>query len=570
MSARATVRTATVLLLTGIGMVNAATDMLLPWHPFADYGFSATNRGYVTAVRPAAAAAGLRLGDRIDVGRLTPAGRMLVSYLATAPPGSRLQLPLVSGRTVTVTSVVRTRSLADNLSDWLSNVAVLLYAFIAALLVLLRPSPATWAFYVFSLTSFSGGTLISEFAPFPLLFGLSLYYAASAAASVAALVSFALRFPGVKLGAAAAAIERVALFALAPIFTACVVGKFALYVLAGAVAPNWFAAAIVAWFFGGTAFGVIVLIARYSTAERSVRNQLQWVVIAFAVAFLPRLAIRFTETNLGLFPPLWVVNVADAWTVLAPLAVAYTVLRHRLFDIRFVVSRALIYASITALAGGTLASLDWAFGRWLSEWRFALAAELALTLAIGAVFGSVHRRVERALNAVIFRSQTLALDALRRFAQEVDLIADPQRLIAQTFEALQARLESDYVAIYTAEGASYVLAAPHGGAAPALLPSDDFAVLRLRRWSETFACDEPAHPLRDALLVPMSARGHLIGFVACGPKRDRTHYLPAEIETLAGLAHRVGNAYAWLTFRGGATAEETLLLGSERERSASD
>lgn len=47
----------------------------------------------------------------------------------------------------------------------------------------------------------------------------------------------------------------------------------------------------------------------------------------------------------------------------------------------------------------------------------------------------------------------------------------------------------------------------------------------------------------------MVARNDLVGFPCCGPKTDRTHYLPNEIETLATLAHRTGNAFAWLALR---------------------
>ena len=56
-------------------------------------------------------------------------------------------------------------------------------------------------------------------------------------------------------------------------------------------------------------------------------------------------------------------------------------------------------------------------------------------------------------------------------------------------------------------------------------------------------------PLRGSLLLPMTAHTQLVGFIACGPKRDRTHYLPGEVETLSALAHRSGSAYLWLTAR---------------------
>ena len=208
-----------------------------------------------------------------------------------------------------------------------------------------------------------------------------------------------------------------------------------------------------------------------------------------------------------------------------------------------------MYGVLTSVTVGLLALLDWAFGRWLVESRFALLGELALALLLGTVLTTAHRRIEHALNQIIFRAQTLALHALRRFTQEIDLIPDPQRLLTQTYDALRMRLDSDYVGIYAADGSSFVLGTGRPGALPQLLPTDDFAVLRLRRWSEAFECDEPEHPLRGALLLPMTARTQLVGFIACGPKRDHTHYLPEEVETLSTLAHRAGSAYGWLTLR---------------------
>jgi hypothetical protein len=56
-----------------------------------------------------------------------------------------------------------------------------------------------------------------------------------------------------------------------------------------------------------------------------------------------------------------------------------------------------------------------------------------------------------------------------------------------------------------------------------------------------------AHPLSEALLLPMSIRGSLLGLLVCGPKRERTHYLTEEIDALALVAHRVGTAYELLS-----------------------
>lgn len=293
------------------------------------------------------------------------------------------------------------------------------------------------------------------------------------------------------------------------------------------------------------ALAVVTLLVRYGTAEALDRNRLRWVVAAFAVAYVPSFIIFFAMTQ-GRQPGPLLYNCAAAWQAIAPIALAYTVLKHRLFDIRFVIS-ALVYTVMTSFSVGLLALADWGFSSWLAQSRFALAAEVVLALLLGVTMSNVHKCLERFLNGVIFRAQTIALHALRRFAQETDLIPDPEHLLCQTYEALRTRLESEYAAIYTAEGSSYVLTTPSAASTPALLSAHDFAVLRLRRWHEPFECDEPEHSLRGALMLPMNARGQLVGFVVCGPKRDHTHYLPEELETLTFLTHRMGSAFALLT-----------------------
>lgn len=267
------------------------------------------------------------------------------------------------------------------------------------------------------------------------------------------------------------------------------------------------------------------------------------------MAFFPTIAINFVETELGIFPPVTVINLAQAWLLLAPIALAYTILKHRLFDIRLVVSRALVYGLLMSFTVAALALIDWGFGRWLAESRFALVVELGLAVGIGVLLTTLHKRAESLLNGIIFRAQTLALKALHRFALETDLIAEPQNLLSQTYEALRTRLEAEFAGIYTLVGTTFALETPACEFLPQQFSGSDFAVLRLRRWHEAFECDEPEHPLRGSLLLPMISRGELIGFIVCGPKLDHTHYLPEEVDTLELLAHRAGTAYVLLVSR---------------------
>lgn len=543
---RAVARSVCIVALTAVACAITGSDLALPWHPYGWFGFLVTNGNVVTMATPIAGGA-IHDGDRIDLHRMSPEDRLRLTR--SGPPGYVLKLPLISGRAVTVVARPYVRSLADNVTDIVEVLATLAYIVIAAALVLLRPAPATWAFFGFSY-SFCIFAATPSTWPFFFAVAWQVLFLVSSGISCSAFVLFALRFPDNKPSRIGRVVERALLFGLSPILVVLSLYGFLSYVFAGNFVTGASLAVVI---IGETvfAFGIVVLISRYVSAEVAERNRLRWVVVAFAVAYLPALALEAIYGSGAALIPVSpeLINICQAWEVLAPIALAYTVLRHRLFDVRFVVSRALVYAFMTSLVVGAIALADWSFSRWLAESRFALIAELALALLLGAVLTVAHRRIEHFLNSVVFRTQLMALEALRRFAKETDLISDPQRLLTQTYEALHVRMECDYVAIYTADGASFVLATPPETSTPPLMAGDDFAVLRLRRWSEPFECDEPAHPLRTALFVPMVARTRLVGFIVCGPKRDRTHYLPDEIDTLSTLAHRAGSAYLWLTLR---------------------
>lgn len=546
---RAAVRTVFVLVFTAYLVALTGVDILLPWHPFATFGFSADRTGVVTSADPIASARGLHTGDRLAVARMSPAERVRLGFFSGAPDGSVIRLPLRDGRTVKLTAHIFRRSFADNASDIVSVLALAAYIILAGVLVLMRPMPATWAFYGFSTFFCFSGTLAESYQPPALLFWTwGLFFLESAIAPIA-FAEFALRFPDRVPHGAWKLIERVLVLGAAPALAAMVVGTYAAFIVAGNPGPAALAVAARVLSVLLYAFGVVVLVERYATADEGSRSRLQWVVAAFAVAFLPTIVLNVIESELAIFPPVTVINLAQAWQLLAPIALAYTILRHRLFDIRLVVSRALVYGLLMSSTVGALALVDWAFGRWLAESRFALVVELGLAVCIGVLLTTLHKRLEAFLNGVIFRAQTLALKALHRFALETDLIAEPQHLLGQTYEALRARLENEFAGIYTVAGTSYVLETPACEALPQQLSGSDFAVLRLRRWHETFECDEPDHPLRGSLLLPMTARGQLIGFIACGPKRDHTHYLPEEVATLDLLAHRAGTSYVLLTSR---------------------
>ena len=138
---RSMLRVWCIVLATAVAFAVVAPDLALPWQPWSTLGFFTVD-GAVVAVDAQAARSGLRVGDVVNVERLDTQGRgRLFTLQSFAPVGAVLTVPLNSGRSVTLTAHPYPRSLAANVTDAIEVIGLLLYLFIAATMVLLRPMP---------------------------------------------------------------------------------------------------------------------------------------------------------------------------------------------------------------------------------------------------------------------------------------------------------------------------------------------------------------------------------------------------------------------------------------------
>jgi hypothetical protein len=249
-------------------------------------------------------------------------------------------------------------------------------------------------------------------------------------------------------------------------------------------------------------------------------------------------------------------DAATGWLrYAAGIGMAYAVLRHRLVDLNLVISRAAIFSVASVLLIAVFLLAEWALALVLGQLagsRFGPQSQTVLAvliaLAVGISARSIHRAVEHRLNRVFFARRYRALADLHRFSLETDVATDANALLGLTLAVLERSIDAQYVTMYVGQpddgyGAIYGAAA----IGPARFDSNDGLILRLRRWGEAFVDDAYGAVFYRALVCPMTLRGLLYGFVVCGPKIDRTSYLPEEQETLASLVHRVGIAYEWLT-----------------------
>ncbi|MBV8117148.1 MAG: hypothetical protein JOZ01_04180, partial [Candidatus Eremiobacteraeota bacterium] len=278
-----------VLVLSGWVFVESGLDLVIPWRPYGVFGYSTNPYGVVTRVDTQAAANGLHVGDHIDArrGSFSVLLTGLESYQVYAPAGTTETVPLTSGKTVRVTAHTLSRTRINDITNEIETLALLASVVIASMLVVLRASPVTWAFYVFCLgfIGFGVGSIFRTYASAPLLWTALFLNTIFFQAGPFAFCEFALRFPTITLSRIASRAERL-LLAGAALSVATATGCFMAYAPFRLVSPDAvFRPALL-----NPAISVIaiaILAFRYFAAETDSRNRLRWIVVSFALAFVP-------------------------------------------------------------------------------------------------------------------------------------------------------------------------------------------------------------------------------------------------------------------------------------------
>jgi hypothetical protein len=557
-----------------IGAVAALNLMLLvilvlvEWNVFHVGTFGLTfdlTQGTVFEVVPgqSAALADISEGDRIDLSAMQSADQRRILLQPRA--GESLRLVVYhdgTARSVALTAVRPQSDLRTRLDAIGFPILVLISVGLSTLLLLIRPQPATWSFYIYALLmaikSFEGNLLIASpigMAVIQVLFELAW------SAAIVALLFFATRIfawsrswrkyiegAAITVGVADAFAWSYPTLAL-------------LFAWNGA--GNWtmsqriFDFALLSLVLG--ALGVIALSSHregrqhtiWVLAGISLVPLLEWIDAVMYLAFyaqpsLHAAALATDAADVALRP--WL-------PIVAALAVYYALVHERVVDIRFALGRAAEYALTTAVVIVVFAVLEWGFGQLFEGSRIATYASLLAAVIVGFSFNAVHDRVDRFIEAVFFFKERDAQERLLRVSRAL-LYANSERLVLEflldhPIDALE--LTSGAVFTRNESGTAYVriAAANWEKAALAEIAQDDALVAQLRaqqqpldlRGAGWHPSGLPAAGKAPALAVQIPMRGEVYAIALYGRHVSGAEISGDEQELLHSVAANAAAAF---------------------------
>jgi GAF domain-containing protein len=543
---RSALRIVFVAVTAALAIGIACPDAILPWHPFGTFGFEANVRAQITHIYPGLPAdrAGLRVGDTFVTANSPSAARSVFASYGVAIPGATASYLIRARdghvRMVRLTAVAFPRTLVDNVTDIIFILSCVAFIAVAAGMLLMRPSLPTWAFYLYAAGQISISTVVSAYFPPELFTSVAIYDGVANTIASLALVLFAISFPDNAIRGWRRAVFITAACCTAPVLALTLIRG----VLSSNVrvpAPHAGLLAVISDI-GNiyTALMIVVAISAfavsYATAAPSARARLRWIILGGIVGNggITTITLMQTLPAIAFSPPPWAFNVLSSLDVFFPIAVAYALLKEHLIEVRFFLSRALVYSLVTSVAVVALAVVEFGISQTLEATRIGIIAEVGGAVAIGLGINRLHGAIDAFVERFVFRTVYEAERHLERIGDAL--------MFASSTQAIDGMLTLE------------AQAALHLGAVSVVREFDPDEPLPLRLISGREAVDHGS-----LLAVPLLIRHHLFGYVLYGHHTNGAAIDPKERTILERLTGRAAHAYDHV-------ASEERLAENERLR----
>ncbi|WP_281883555.1 sensor histidine kinase [Agromyces rhizosphaerae] len=286
------------------------------------------------------------------------------------------------------------------------------------------------------------------------------------------------------------------------------------------------------------------LVTRWRRARsRETRQQLAWVVFAFALVLLALLASEVLNSlafnvfgvDLGLAPALDVVGSI----ALVGLAVAWgiAVLRFRLHSIDLVINRTVVYGTLTLTITAVYVVLVVGVGSLLPVEQPTLALGATVLVAVGVA--PLRDALQRVVNRVMFGRRDDPYAVMSELGRLLSEAGTPEETLQTLVDTVGESLKLPGVAVELEQDGAWVVQAAHGTPPP---PGTGASV-----------------PLRD--------RGELVGRLIAAPRSPREPLSEGDLALLADIAGPAASVARTVRLTADLRASrERLVLAREEER----
>lgn len=248
-----------------------------------------------------------------------------------------------------------------------------------------------------------------------------------------------------------------------------------------------------------------------------------------------------------------------------PLAIAYAILRHRLFDIEVILRKGMAYTLVTGFIVGLYLLVVGYLGGRASRLTGIDSAfiTIAFTLAVALLFNPLKVRVQKVIDRLFYRERYNASQVLLEMSEKLNLIPVLDELLVFFLDEVVHTMKLSGGAVFLWDRERGVFGMRHArgledmGNNQVLFPRHSGLVRRLGKGAALeFHRDDPEGGIaeispedranleqtRTSLLIPFTVGGNLTGWVSLCEKLSGEMFSQEDIQLLSTLARQAAIA----------------------------
>jgi len=312
------------------------------------------------------------------------------------------------------------------------------------------------------------------------------------------------------------------------------------------------------------AVGIAMLVRNYRRSDQATQARLKWAILGMSTAlalysvYVVQVAAFFSAERALSFSEFTPAQWLFAFTSLLvwPASFGYALLRERVVDIQFAISRTVVYGIVTTLVLVFIAVLHWLFGRMIEHSGLAFGLEGLAAVGLGLVLHRASHGINVTVDRVLFRKHHAAEERLRQVTAALPY-ASTERSIAEALVNEPARN------LKLASAALFYRDSPEGplrrvrsegwsDSHASSLDPESFLVRYVQAEHTAVRLDDeqqwlppgvPEGSARPMLAVPMVSQHALSAVVLYGSHVNGTLPDPDEVELLAALARAAATSH---------------------------
>ena len=237
------------------------------------------------------------------------------------------------------------------------------------------------------------------------------------------------------------------------------------------------ASAVFVFIMGGA---IVALVVRYRSGSRETRQQIKWIMlIGLAVVVFQAMALVALGVNHGRSS----LAVTIAYTVIpvialfgTPAVITLAILKHGLYQIDVIISRAVQYGLLSAVLTGVYVAIVIGIGTLAGYSGGGSGLSVAAAVAVALLFQPVRQRAQRIANRLVYGERASPYQVLADFAEDMAGQLDPGLALDRMAAVLAGATGAERVGVWVRVGGELrpqVTWPPEaaGPAAPVLLPA---------------------------------------------------------------------------------------------------